>query len=260
MNLIHHQDTFSIAQLSDLHLSDGRSFDGFLKVLKLAVAHSPDLLLLTGDLVNDGKTDGYDWLFKTLHQTNIPYLCMMGNHDVTQEMGHERPFNERQFLPIKADDRLIRHHRLTIEMTDTTWQILTLNSTINGKIHGRLSSDEMQFLQVHLSDHTPTIIALHHHPRPVGSAWIDAHMLSNGDDFWRTIAPYDGVKAVLCGHVHQAHSLQIDGKTLHTCPAVSRQFRPHQDDFAIDDVAAGFRLIQICNKKTLETCIKRVQN
>lgn len=253
-------DIFKIAQLSDLHLSDTISIDKFLQVLKLACADAPDLLLLTGDLVNDGRTAMYDWLFETLTQTKIPFVCLAGNHDVTIELGHDLPFEERQFLPTMADNRLMDCHRLCIEMPDTKWQILSVNSAVNGQIYGRLSTEQLDFLVEHLQNHLPTIIAMHHHSHLVGSAWIDAHILQNHQQLWQALTPFDNLKAVICGHVHQAHHLCVGTHSLYTCPATSRQFLPHHDDFAIDDVAAGFRLIHICNKKTLETWVKRVQN
>ena len=51
MHIRHHLDTFTIAQISDLHLSahEPAHSDKFLAVLKLALEHKPDLLLLTGD-------------------------------------------------------------------------------------------------------------------------------------------------------------------------------------------------------------------
>lgn len=256
------KDSFAIAQISDLHLSehDPKSFEQFLAVLDLALAHQPDLLLLTGDLVNDGVSEIYDWLFTILNNTGIPFLCLAGNHDVTQEIGHDLPFDERTFRPIAKDERLIDTHRLVIKMPHATWQILAVNSAVNGQIYGRLDDESLGFLKTNLSNHLPTIIAMHHHPYPVSSAWIDEYRLKNADEFWRTLATFDNAKAILCGHVHQTHSLMVRGVALDTCPATSRQFAPHRDEFAIDDIAAGFRLIQICNKKTLVTCVKRVQN
>ncbi|MDO4441315.1 MAG: metallophosphoesterase [Moraxella sp.] len=253
-------DVFKIAQISDLHLGDEDSFERFLAVLSLAMAESPDLLLLTGDLVNDGHREGYDRLYDALADAQIPVLCIAGNHDVTAEVGHHLPFEERTFLPICLDDRLPNRQRLTIGMADTTWQILAINTAISGRIDGRISDESLDFLAEHLTGGLPTIIAMHHHPHPVGSAWIDGHMLQNPDELWQTLAPFDNIQAIICGHVHQAHHISTHGISLYTCPASSRQFLPHHDDFAIDDVPAGFRLIHICNKKTLATWVKRLQN
>lgn len=241
---------FVIAQLSDLHLSSHTptTFDHFLAVLTLAQSHRPDLLLLTGDLVNDGDISLYDWLFDTLRKTRLPFLCLAGNHDVTYEIGHDLPFEQRQFLPISADPRLINHHRLTIDSNGTTWQLLAINSAVAGQIFGKIEQANLDFLKIHLSPTLPTIIALHHPPACVGSAWIDAHRLVNDDEFWQTLAPHQNLH-IVCGHVHQAHTLPMRGNTLYTCPATARQFLPHHDDFALDNIPSGFRLICLKNEQ-----------
>lgn len=257
---------FVIAQISDLHLSTHvpTNTDKFLKVLDFALTFKPNLLLLTGDLVNDGYLPLYDWLFAALDKTNTPYLCLAGNHDVTHEIGHDLPFDKRTFLPIAKDDRLIDTHRLVIDLPHATWQLLAVNSALHGHIYGRLDDAQLAFLKTHLNHAMPTLIALHHHPTPVGSAWIDEHMLQNGDEFWAILNAHTTNTAnrphVLCGHVHQAHILQQNGGTLYTCPATSRQFAPHQDEFGIDDVASGFRLLQLHNNRTLDTWVKRLDN
>lgn len=265
MNIHHHLDTFIIAQISDLHLSVHKpdNTDKFLSVLRLALEQQPNLLLLTGDLVNDGNVQLYNWLFKELKRTNIPFVCLAGNHDVTRELGHELPFCKRKFHPIQTDKRLIDTHHLVIELPQNTWQILSLNSAVSGQIHGRLTDDQLGFLKTHLSCNLPTIIAMHHHSLPVGSAWIDKHILQNHNEFWQTLSPYRCIKAIICGHVHQVHELITPTPhpaTLYTCPATSRQFLPHQDDFMLDSIPGGFRLIHIYNKEKLATWVKRVQN
>lgn len=239
---------FVIAQISDLHLSkhNPASMESFLAVLDLAKNHKPNLLLLTGDLVNDGITALYDWLFEMLAGTHIPFLCLAGNHDVTCEIGHDLPFECRQFLPIKADDRLANTHRIVIDLPNVTWQVLAVNSAVHGQIYGMLGADTLDFLKDHLSCNLPTLIALHHHPSPVGSAWIDGYMLKNSDEFWATLAPHTTHPLhIVCGHVHQAHTLSTEYGTLHTCPATSRQFTPYQENFGIDTVSAGCRLIRL---------------
>ncbi|WP_066801063.1 metallophosphoesterase [Moraxella oblonga] len=253
---------FIIAQISDLHLSkhDEHSFDKFLSVLDLALTHKPNLLLLTGDLVNDGVGEIYDWLFDVLKNTNIPFLCLAGNHDVTHEIGHDLPFDERTFLPIPADERLIKNHRLLIELPHTTWQILAVNSAVNGQIYGQLDDKNLDFLKTNVAHNLPTLIALHHHPTSVGSAWIDAHILKNHDKFWQVLAHTLHPPHIICGHVHQAHILPNTHGTLYTCPATSRQFTPHQDKFGIDTLASGFRLVRLHDNGKLDTQIYRLMS
>lgn len=258
---LHTADTFVIAQISDLHLSnhDSASFDKFLAVLNLALKHHPNLLLLTGDLVNDGKTDIYDWLFDILKNTQIPFLCLAGNHDVTHEIGHDLPFNQRTFLPISADARLIQTHRLVIKFASHQWQLLAVNSALSGQIYGVLTDDVLSFLNTYLTDDTPTIIALHHHPTPVGSAWIDEYMLTNHHQFWQIIHPQ--VRAVLSGHVHQAHTItpsNMANCTVYTTPATVRQFLPFNSDFALDTMASGFRLLCLHDDQNISSQVVRL--
>lgn len=262
-HLSSHRHRFVIAQISDLHLSihDPRLFEQFLQVLTQAISHRPDLLLLTGDLVNDGDQALYDQLFEVLTDTQLPFACLAGNHDVTLELNHHLPFDEREFLPICADSRLPNHHAITIALPNHTWQILLINTAQNGRIDGKIHADDLAWLDDNLHAHVSTIIAMHHHPIAVGSAWIDAHQLQNANELWQIINQYPHVQHIICGHVHQAGEHQAPTKhacTLYTCPAVSRQFLPHHDDFALDTLGAGFRLLTLDEMGNLSTQVHRL--
>lgn len=258
--------SITIAQISDLHLSGvigvDNSYDKFLKVLDLALSDKPDLLLLTGDLCNDGNPHAYDWLFKQLIKTNINFLCLAGNHDVTHEINSHLPYHQRTHLPIPADSRLLDQHQLLIKLDDQDWQLLLLDSTVPGQAFGRLSSDQLKWLDDTLSDHQkPSLVALHHHPLAMKSAWIDAYILKNHQQFLTIINKHQHIKAILCGHIHQACHLPVPvdhACWLLGCPSTSRQFLPRQADFALDELPAGYRLIQLDNKKQIASYIKRL--
>lgn len=261
-NQLFANERFVIAQMSDLHLTGSTcpSAQKFVQLLSLVKDSQPDLLLLTGDLVNDGDSNTYDWLFAQLTKTQIPFLCLAGNHDVSIEHGKGLPFAQRSLTPIKADKRLLDKHRLTITLTNDSWQLLLLNSAISGQIGGRISDDGLAWLTQCLKTPCPTLIALHHHPLTVGSAWIDAYRLENSAVLWQQLNHYPNVKALLCGHVHQAHTL--NAPTLHpcyvyTCPAISRQFMPHQDKFMLDNQPSGLRFIELNKQGIFRSQIKR---
>lgn len=247
------QDRCRMVQLSDLHLphdTDSAYHANFLAILNHALTLNPDLILLTGDLVQDGDKGGYDWLFDVLHKTGVVFVCIAGNHDVTFEHHAQLPFDKRSFSPVTPDSRLLDCHQLTLCLHDKpTWQLLLLNSAVGGEIVGAFNQESLIWLNDTLKNSSlPTLIALHHHPLPVASRWIDAYRLQNTDEFWQTLAPYPHVKAILCGHVHQAQALTAPTPypcTLFTCPATSRQFLPLADSFAIDDIAGGFRCFDL---------------
>lgn len=256
---------FCIIQISDLHLNSTTCIGAqrLLYVLDMIVNDGADLLLLTGDLVNDGKAELYDWLFDKLNKTGIHHLCLAGNHDVTQELGANLPFEDRQYLPIATDPRLIEQQNLPLIIDDaeSTWQLLALHSAVAGQAYGKLSDATLVWLDDNLTNSCiPTLIALHHHPLPVGSAWIDDLMLANTDALWRIIAKHPHVKAVLCGHVHQSHTLTTpQACTLYTCPAISRQFIPFSDEFAADDTLFGYRVIQLGREYKITSYINYIK-
>ena len=80
-----------IAQISDLHfLPPGILAFGKVDVagcLERAIAHlnqlypAPELVLITGDLTNDGDEPAYHLLAATLERLRLPYFPLIGNHD-----------------------------------------------------------------------------------------------------------------------------------------------------------------------------------
>lgn len=240
-----------IAQLSDLHLTGkvgcDPSYHKFLVCLELALFYRPKLLLLTGDLVNDGQKAGYDWLFAILKKTGIDFVCLAGNHDVTHEHNSHLPFDKRTFSPITTDNRLSNCKVLRLG----NWQLLFINSAVAGQIYGTITDDTLMWLSNTLSKNTQqTLIALHHHPVPIGSAWIDAYKLTNANQFWQILAPYPHAKVVVCGHVHQAHTLNYAHTTVLTAPAVSHQFMPFCNEFRACETVCGIRIIWLEDKMT----------
>lgn len=246
---------FVMAQLSDLHLSGQVGFDPsyqkFLCCLE-AAKHQAQFLLLTGDLVNDGSTAGYDWLFATLDATRLDYACLAGNHDVTMVKNPHLPYHARQFLPIAMDARLVKRKCLTVG----AWRLLCLNSAKAGCDYGEIVPEDLAWLSKQLATPTPTLIALHHPPIKVGSAWIDTLKLSNAEDLFTVLQQSKHAQALVCGHVHQACEHWHNDLKILTCPAVSRQFLPHSDEFAIDNRPSGFRLIEL--DTTLKTQVFRI--
>jgi len=74
---------FRIVQLTDLHLgSHGKTYPGIRKLVEEVNALQPDLLVFTGDMVNNFASEIEPW--KTLlHQLHAPHgkYAVTGNHD-----------------------------------------------------------------------------------------------------------------------------------------------------------------------------------
>ena len=264
----------NILQVTDLHLltpsafiTDNDNIDSdeaaiyqhsFEKVLQQALNEDIrcDLILVTGDLVNKIIPTIYDHIFKVLEATNIPFACIAGNHDVTDEVGCHLPFLQRTLVAQPADPRLLSQH---IIETDH-WQLLLLDSSISGEVAGEITPADMNWLCERLGAcDKPTLIALHHHVIPVGSAWIDAHMVGNSEDFWQHMLAFEHLKVIISGHIHQDQVRYRQGVSVYTTPSTCYQFMPNEDDFAYDeDARPGYRWLQLANNGTVASWVERL--
>ncbi|WP_230658365.1 metallophosphoesterase [Psychrobacter sp. I-STPA10] len=264
---IHTTDNIvNVLQLTDLHLYtdpkktvEGRNCQAdFERCLTQALNEDRrcDLILLTGDLVNEIDNAIYERIFAKLSATNIAFACIAGNHDVTDELYPERPFDKRQLVAQPPDSRLLTHH--CIQAND--WQILLVDSSIPGQVKGKLPKQTKSWLTKQLSNnHRATILVLHHHLVPVHSKWIDAHMAEGAEEIWQLLHQFDHVKAVLSGHVHQAFHTQYKGIDFYTSPSTCYQFKIGSDEFALDKFAKpGYRWLQLGNNGYLESWVKRL--
>lgn len=82
-NLPEEFDGFKIVQISDIHLGNwNKNFDALEKMVELIMQQKPDMIVVTGDLVNNfsDEATGFEPIFNKL---KAPYgkYGIMGNHD-----------------------------------------------------------------------------------------------------------------------------------------------------------------------------------
>lgn len=249
-------DTLRIVQISDTHLSSAQ--DGHL--LGMNTLHSlncvldliqqsdrtPDILLVTGDLSQDGSLESYQHLKLSLARFDCPIFWMAGNHDEPGNMmdvigdGHER-------------EQLIR---------TSHWQLVLLNSQVPGCVHGELAESQLALLQDSLESASErhTLISFHHHPVCVSSKWMEGIGLQNSDQLFKRIKGNRSVKALLWGHVHQAFDDECDGLRLLSTPSTCVQFAPGSDEFSIDCKAPGYRWLDLHPDGRIETGVERASH
>ena len=255
----------NILQITDLHLSDVQQdetkpccHDRFAAVLAQALAEPIrcDLILVTGDLVSHVKTHLYDHIFAVLSATNIPFACIAGNHDVTEEKDPSVPFEARELIAKDADTRLLSRHVIDSEH----WQILLIDSSMPGQIYGMLSDADVDWLAAQLqASQKPTLLALHHHVLPMQSAWIDVHIAQNTAYFWQQVSQHPQLQAIISGHTHQEKGYTHAGVQVYSTPSTCYQFKPLVDDFAYDKAAQpGYRWLQLANNGQVASWVKRL--
>lgn len=241
--------SFQILQVSDphLHAEAGARMYGvatagsFAAVLRQALAEArPDLLLVTGDLAQDESRGGYERLRDLLLPAGVPTAVIPGNHDDPALLGE---------VLGSAGIQVGGH-------VDTPgWRLVLLSTWTEGDPGGRLGPEELTALDRRLAERPGAhgLVALHHHPVPMGSRWLDTVGLRNPGDLFRVLAAHPGVRGLVWGHVHQAMDDQRDGLRLLSAPSTCYQFRPGSDDFALDDRPPGYRWLTLAADGTMDT-------
>ena len=83
------------------------------------------------------------------------------------------------------------------------WVVLYLNTHLAGEEKGHLSSEDLNLLasQLKIYRQKYVLVALHHHPIPIGSQWLDTMVLDNRNRFFETLTQSGNVRGVICGHI-----------------------------------------------------------
>ncbi|WP_232470446.1 MULTISPECIES: 3',5'-cyclic-AMP phosphodiesterase [Methylococcus] len=242
-----------ILQITDSHIlpDPGARFYGIDSAasLRAVIGHANrgpfDLVLLTGDLAQEPVPQSYRRLAGFCAELPAPCHWLPGNHD--------EPALARHILkstPLLHEPVIRKGH----------WLIVCLDSTVPGSAGGSLSEGQLDLLQRTLSRHPSlhTLVALHHHPVPSGSAWMDTMILDNAGEFFAVLDRHPQVKAVLHGHTHQVADVEFKGKRVLGTPSTCIQFQPASRTFALDAEQPGYRWLELGPDGSVTTGICRV--
>jgi Icc protein len=243
-----------VVQISDCHLFkdvEGRLLgmktqDSLERVLTLVKQDLPyDIALCTGDLVQDASIAGYKRFRQMIDELAIPQYWIPGNHDVRANM-QEATRNSSILHPV---------------IHIGAWQIIMLDSTIEGAVPGLMSDATLDFLDKKLTmgKRLHTLVCLHHQPIPIGANWLDNLGVQNAADFLSVLDRHDNVRAVLWGHVHQQFDEERNNIPFMATPSTCIQFTPKSNDFSVDSLPPGYRALTLHSDGRVESMITRVQ-
>lgn len=205
----------------------------------------PDVFLMTGDLSQDETPESYRQLQRLIAPFQVPAYWIPGNHDdsaIIESVLTTAPISADKFFQMG------------------NWRFILLSSQRPGKVYGELSADTLDQLTQQLQHYPqyPTLIALHHPPCAIGSAWMDQIGLKNPEDFFAVIDRFPQVKLVIFGHIHQAFSTKRNGVNYWGCPATCMQFLPNATEFTLDQRATpGFRILTLHANGDYEIQVER---
>ena len=218
---------FLVAQISDLHLKAGQRLTygvvDTLGALRRAVDHlnasypRPDIVVISGDLVDFGRADEYAVLHPELARLQMPCYLVPGNHDNRQHLLDA--FGDHRYLPASADGPL------DWVVDDYPVRLIGLDSTIPDAHGGQLLDSQLQWLdqQLALQPHVPTLLILHHPPFISGIGHMDREPFRNAAALEKVIARPPQVERLLCGHLHRPMQRRFGGSVSCVCPGTSHQ-------------------------------------
>jgi 3',5'-cyclic AMP phosphodiesterase CpdA len=214
-----------IAQISDFHIvADGRLWRDQIDVnarLEQAVRHlneldpKPDVVIATGDIVQNGRREEYDVAAAILSGLAMPCFVMPGNHDDRDEM--RRAFASGGYLPAEGS--------LQYNVEDFPLRIIALDTLCPGSDRGELGELRTRWLALKLVEQLerPTVVAMHHPPFLTGIRPLDDIRCFGIEGLAGAITANANVEAILCGHVHRKVSVRWHGALGCVAPATGFQ-------------------------------------
>ncbi len=207
-----------------------------------------DLAVVTGDIAQQPSKATYARLAKMLQPLAMQAHCLAGNHDEVSQFKQLNAANCKFY----ATNRLVKQGK---------WWLVMLNTSKAQCVEGYIQNKP--WLRATLAEAKKqgkyVAIWMHHHPLPIGSAWMDRYILRDGDWFVSTITQFNKVvKAVLHGHVHQDFAGDIADVPVWATPSTCFQFVPRQAHYQIDATAPGYRVIELHNDGTVHCQVQRL--
>lgn len=213
-----------IAQLSDPHLRPRNVlYQGIVDsnaMFEAAIGHlntlfpQPDLVLITGDIVDEGAPEEYRVARDLLSAIRQPLLVIPGNHDEREAFRHS--FADMAYMAKSGP-----LHFVSGEFGPV--RILGLDITVPSLHHGDFDEAAATWLEEKLSAEPdrPTIIMMHQPPFASSIPYVDDYWCRNGERLAALIARYPCVERIACGHVHRFMQLRFGGTLLCTAPSTT---------------------------------------
>jgi Icc protein len=214
-----------IAQLSDPHIKlPGRLAYGKVDTASMlaecvamldTLRPAPDLILLTGDLVDFGRPEEYAHLRRILAPLKSPLVAIPGNHDEREAM--RAAFIGDGYLPATGF--------LQFVIDDYPVRLIGLDTVIPGEGGGELCAERLAWLDAALNRRpdAPTIVMLHHPPFLTGIAHMDRLGLRGRPEFAETMARHPQVERIVSGHLHRPIQAVVGGRLAMIAPSTAHQ-------------------------------------
>ena len=179
-----------IVHLSDLHVGSQFQPEIFETIVKEVNDLNPDVIVITGDLTNEGLMKEYEKCRSLLTQFNTKkIISLSGNHDY-RNTGY---LLFKKFFPFE-----------TINELDDDVVLVTVGTARPDRNNGEVGYRQNLWLERTMKKYKNKvkIVAMHHHLIPIPDTGSDQLTVVDAGDVLRTILDTH-VDVVLCGHKHR---------------------------------------------------------
>jgi len=206
-----------------------------------ALPFTPDYIMHTGDVVNDPDPDAYALAAEVLSACESPVYFATGNHDDVAMMREHLVFATQRLLVPESDGQLC--YRLTGDKNDEVEFFV-----VDGRVpqaegpHGFISQNQIEAVLDGITGKKPAAIFCHYPLSPIGSAWIDEHLLvTNGRAFLDAVSAKAGsqLRGVFSGHLHRGLQIYSGGVFQSGVSSPACEFTAGPEDDLCDFLSGG---------------------
>lgn len=182
----------------------------------LALKQPPDLVVLTGDLVDLGSPAEYAHLKSILAPLRQRIIAVPGNHDERDAM--RAAFADGAYLPASGFLQFSIDGEYPV-------RIVGVDTVVAGQGGGELCAQRLQWLDDTLSEAPtqPTLVMMHHPPFDTGIGHMDAIGLTGQRAFADIMTRHPQVALIICGHLHRPITSMVGGRIAMCCPSPAHQ-------------------------------------
>jgi 3',5'-cyclic AMP phosphodiesterase CpdA len=228
-----------IAQLSDIHVGGGRYLEALLRTAIDEVnAAEPDLVVIAGDLTDDGYSDQYPLAAQELAALNCPQVVRVpGNHDA-RNVGYLR----------YEDTFGARDSRLRLERRGLELALVAVDSSKPDLDEGEIGREHYGWIAEGFAGEADVrVFVCHHHLVPVPGTGRERNQVLDAGDVLSLLRQC-GVDIVLSGHRHVPYVWPIAGMLLvHSGTVSTLRTRGFPDPaYNLVQIEAGRIAVELC--------------
>ncbi|MEM9016845.1 MAG: metallophosphoesterase [Verrucomicrobiota bacterium] len=242
LELIHISDThFGPDRRHDIRGANAYDRASALVEAIQSLPFTPDLVVHTGDVANDPDTGAYALAEEVFSRLSAPIYYVTGNHDDVPMMREALTFGDKDLLVDESDDQLCYE---IAGKAAGYGQFFVLDGKVPPEEgpHGYLDRKQIDAVLSRISGDRPVAIFLHYPLSPIGSRWIDDHLLvRNGLEFQRLLTEKAGgqLRGIFSGHLHRGLQLYRDGVLQSGVSSPACEFTAGPEDDFCDFVPGG---------------------